>query len=90
VDDLLQRLNDANLTDDDNFLDAKDCQGLHRARMFNIDDFGMITPTELCLISRIWPEKVSVIFTFVKDMLDEVHAEKQEYIVEMESYLMNK
>lgn len=87
VEALLQQVNAANQDGNVDYIDAAGRQGLRIAGMFHIDDFRMITPLELCLISRIWPEKVHMLFAFVEEMLEEVHLQKQEDLDEMISYI---
>lgn len=69
------------------FLDDCGRQGLRIAGMSHVDDFAMITPVELSLISRIWPEKVNILFDFVKLVIEAVHAEKQEDIDDILAYI---
>lgn len=59
VDELLHILDTVIMDGEANFRDSRSRQGLRIAGMSNIDDFTMITPVELSLISRIWPEKVT-------------------------------
>lgn len=86
VEDLLYTLNNVFINDGANFVDIHGCQGLRIAGMFNVDDFTLITPLELSLVSRIVPEKVNILFDFVLGMIEAVHVEKQEDIAEIAVY----
>lgn len=87
MDDLLQLL-DTVLGDDGlPFIDARGRQGLRIAGLTHIDDFTLISPLELCLVSRVWPEKVNTLFTYAEDMLHDVHFEERKVIAEMKEYM---
>lgn len=87
VDDLLRVLRNAVMNGEADFLDIHDRQGLRISGMSYIDDFTLITPLDLSLVSRIWPEKVNMLFDFVRGMIQAVHTEKQKEIVEMAGYI---
>lgn len=84
VDDLLQLLDTVLGDDGRHFIDDRGRQGLRIAGLTNIDDFVLISPVDLCLVSRIWPEKVNLLFAFAKDMIDDVHFEERRVIREVE------
>lgn len=83
VDDLLSNIYlDGNF----DFIDARGRQGLRIAGMINVDDFTMISPLDLCLVSRIQPEKVVVLFALVEKTIEAVHQEKKEEISDIKEY----
>lgn len=84
VDDLLQLLDTVLGDDGRHFIDDRERQGLRIAGLTNVDDFVLISPVDLCLVSRIWPEKVNLLFAFAKDMIDDVHFEERRVIREVE------
>lgn len=83
MDDLLRRLRSVGPTGDVEFIDVQGRQGLRIAGMYDIDDFTNITPLDLCLVSRVWPEKISVIFALVEEMIHAAHLERQKDIDDM-------
>lgn len=87
MDDLLLRLRSVGPTGDVEFTDVQGRQGLRVAGMYNLDDFTRITPLELCLVSRVWPEKISILFSLVEEMMHAVHSERQEDIYDMTAIL---
>lgn len=87
VDDLLSILDAVIMHGEADFLDFHSRQGLRIAGMSNVNDFTMITPVELSLISRIWPEKVNILFDFVRAMIEVVHVERQKDIDDMVAYI---
>lgn len=87
MDDLLQLLDTIRGDDGLAFINARGRQGLRVAGITHIDDFTFISPLDLCLVSRIWPEKVNVLFTYAEDMIEDVHFEERKMIAEMKEYM---
>lgn len=87
VDDLLQQLRSVGPTGDVEFTDVQGRQGLRIAGMYDIDDFTRITPLDLCLVSRVWPEKISILFALVEEMIHTVHSERRKDIDNMTTLL---
>lgn len=48
--------------------------------MSYIDDFTMLSPVELSIVTRILPEKVSTLYNHVSEMIQCVHDENKEDI----------
>lgn len=87
VDDLLQLLDTILGNDGLPFIDAHGCQGLRIAGLTHIDDFTFISPLDLCLVSRVWPEKVKILFAYAEDMIDDVHFGERKMIAEIKEYM---
>lgn len=45
--------------------------------MSNVDDFTLLSPVDLSLVSFIVPEKISVLYNTVTKMIDWVHEENK-------------
>lgn len=50
------------------------------AGMLNIDDFMLLSPMDLSIISLIVPEKIIVLYGMVKKLIDQVHEENSDDI----------
>lgn len=85
MDVLLQLLDTVVGDDGRDFIDTRGRQGLRIAGLTNVDDFILISPVDLCLVSRIWPEKVNTLFAFAKDMIEDTHFEERDIIREIEN-----
>lgn len=53
------------------------------AGMSNIDDFALLSPVDLSLVSLIVPEKISVVYSTARKMIDWVHEENKSDIESM-------
>ncbi|KAF9464230.1 hypothetical protein BDZ94DRAFT_1354740 [Collybia nuda] len=62
------------------YIDDRGIQGLRVAGMVNADDFTMLSPVDMSIISRIVPEKISVLYRFVEKIIEQVHEVKKEDI----------
>lgn len=81
VDDLLRQLDTSEIAQGDlSYIDQKGRQGLRIAGMSYIDDFTMLSPVELSIITRILPEKVGILYNRVSEMIQCVHDENKEDI----------
>lgn len=53
------------------------------AGMSNIDNFALLSPVDLSLVSLIVPEKISVVYSTARKMIDWVHEENKSDIESM-------
>lgn len=51
--------------------------------MSNIDNFALLSPVDLSLVSLIVPEKISVVYSTARKMIDWVHEENKSDIESM-------
>lgn len=50
------------------------------AGMSNIDDFMLLSPVDLSIVSLIVPEKITVLYEMVKKLIEQVHEENSDDI----------
>lgn len=48
--------------------------------MSNIDDFMLLSPVDLSIVSLIVPEKITVLYEMVKKLIEQVHEENSDDI----------
>lgn len=74
VEELLQQLDLSETNEGDPpFIDQRGRQGLRIAGMSHVDDFTMMSPVQLSIISAIVPEKISILYSLVWRIIKSVH-----------------
>lgn len=58
-------------------MNPREVQGLRIAGMSNLDDFALLSPMDLSIVSLIVPEKVSMVYNMVKKLIEQVHEENK-------------
>lgn len=65
-------------------LDAEEREVLRTAGVEYADDFTLISPLNLCLSTEIGPERIRFLYTWIEQVIGQVHEENQEFIDEIE------
>jgi hypothetical protein len=73
-----------NLSPDSELLDAEEHEVLHTAGVEYADDFTLISPLNLCLSTKIGPEQICFLYTWIEQVIAQVHKENQDFIDEIE------
>lgn len=59
------------------FITQREVQGLRIAGMSNVDDFMLLSPMDLSIVSLIVPEKITILYNMARKLIEQVHKENR-------------
>jgi hypothetical protein len=65
-------------------LTQEEVELVHSAGVDNTDDITFLSPLNLCLMTGIAPAKIVAFYCWANEMIEKVHEEQRELIVELE------